>query len=151
MSERTDEVAAVARAVDPSVVDITVGLAGTRGTVAGTGLILSPAGMVLTNNHVIAGANTITAQVAGAGRRYTATVVGYDVTEDLAVVHLDGAAGLVPAPLGEPGSARVGDAVVAIGNAQGLGGAPRPEPSPRSDKASPRPTTPDSSGRRSRT
>jgi S1-C subfamily serine protease len=79
---------------------------------------------VLTNNHVIAGAETISGQVAGNGPRYRGRVVGYDVTDDLAIVQLEGASGLPPAPIGDPASAHVGDSIVAIGNAGGAGGTP---------------------------
>jgi S1-C subfamily serine protease len=110
--------------IDPSVVNLTATLATGRGQVAGTGVVLTSSGAVVTNNHVIAGTETISAQVGGAGTRYTAHVVGYDVTDDLAVVQLDGASGLRVAPIGDPASARVGDSIVAIGNAGGVGGTP---------------------------
>ncbi len=110
--------------IDPSVVDLTATLATGRGQVAGTGLVLTSAGAVLTNNHVIAGTETISAQVGGAGTKYTAHVVGYDVTDDLAVVQLEGASDLPVAPIGDTASAHVGDSIVAIGNAGGVGGTP---------------------------
>jgi S1-C subfamily serine protease len=118
------DVAAITRATDPSVVDISALLASARGSVAGTGLVLSASGIVLTNNHVIAGTSEITAHVGGTGRRYFANVLGYDVTHDLAVLQLVGAAGLTPARLGHQAGARPGDEVVAIGNALGLDGTP---------------------------
>ena len=118
------DVATVVRATDPSVVDISALLSSARGSVAGTGLVLSASGSVLTNNHVIAGTSEITAQVGGSGRRYYASVVGYDVPDDLAVLQLEGATGLTPARLGDPAAAHRGDDVVAIGNALGLGGIP---------------------------
>ncbi len=118
------DVAAVAKTLDGSVADIDATLAQSRGRVAGTGIVLSASGSILTNNHVIAGADDITAQIGGTGRRYRAKVIGYDVSQDLAVLQLDGAGGLTPAPIGDPTLARVGDSVVAIGNAGGRGGTP---------------------------
>lgn len=118
------DVAAAAAAVDPSVAVIDATLAQARGRVAGTGLVVSASGTMLTNNHVIAGADDITAQIAGTGRRYPAHVVGYDVTHDIAVLQLQGAPALLAAPIGDPTRLHVGDSVVAIGNARGRGGAP---------------------------
>ncbi len=118
------DAAAIGRVIDRSVVDISTALSGARGHVAATGIVLSATGTVLTNNHVIAGATTISARVGGTGRRYVAVVTGYDVTDDIAVLRLDGAADLVPAPIGDPATVRVGDAMVAVGNARGLGGIP---------------------------
>ena len=118
------DVAAAARALDVSVTDINAELAQARGQVAGTGVVLSASGSVLTNNHVIAGADDITAQIGGSGRRFPARVVGYDVTDDIAILQLDGASGLTPASIGNPAGERVGDSVVAIGNARGAGGTP---------------------------
>jgi S1-C subfamily serine protease len=118
------DVAAASRALDPSVTVIDATLAQARGAVAGTGLVVSASGTVLTNNHVIAGADDITAQVGGTGRRYAAHVVGYDVTHDIAVLQLEGAPPLTAAPIGNPALAHVGDSVVALGNARGRGGAP---------------------------
>ena len=124
---RKIELAAVVHAVVPAIVDVEATLASGRGRVAATGLILTPSGTVLTNNHVIADASSITAQVGGTGRRYDASVVGYDVADDVAVIQLDGAHGLPTIDAGDGTSARVGDAVAAIGNAYGLGGMPHPE------------------------
>ncbi len=121
------DVASVVAQVDPTTVDITTVLSGGRGQAAATGIILTPAGEVLTNNHVIAGATQINAQVDGAGRRYTARILGYDVADDVALLQLDDATGLRVATTAPSTSARVGDGVVAIGNAHGLGSAPIPE------------------------
>jgi len=116
--------AAVAAKVDPVVVDINTTLAG-GGRAAGTGIVLTSNGLVLTNNHVIEDADSITAQVEGAGRTYTGRVVGYDVVDDVAVVQLQGASGLKTATLGNSSSLSVGTPVVAIGNALGQGGTPQ--------------------------
>ncbi len=118
------DVGKVTDTLDPSVVDLTATQAAGRGRVAGTGLVLTATGLVLTNNHVIAGAEAISGQVGGAGTRYTGNVVGYDVTDDLAIVQLEGVAGLQVAPIGDSAGAHVGDSIVAIGNAGGAGGTP---------------------------
>jgi S1-C subfamily serine protease len=91
---------------------------------AGTGMVLTPDGEVLTNNHVIQGASTITATDIGNGRTYTASVVGYDERRDVAVLRLDGAADLPSISLGDSDAVSTGMRVVTIGNAEGLGGTP---------------------------
>jgi S1-C subfamily serine protease len=88
---------------------------------AGTGIVLSSSGEILTNNHVIRGATTIDVRVPGTGRTYTATVAGYDVSHDIAVLQLKGASGLKTATLGDSSTLDVGDAVTALGNAGGTG------------------------------
>lgn len=118
------DVNAVAAKVDPAVVDINTTLAG-GGRAAGTGIVLTSGGVVLTNNHVIADARTIQAQIGGTGRTYTGHVVGYDVVDDVAVVQLQGASGLKTATLGNSSSLSIGTPVVAIGNALGQGGTPQ--------------------------
>jgi S1-C subfamily serine protease len=64
------------------------------GTAAGTGMVLTSTGEVLTNNHVIEGASAIKVTDVGNGRTYTAKVAGYDKTADIAVLQLAGASGL---------------------------------------------------------
>ena len=115
---------ALAAKVAPALVDINVtssfqGVAG-----AGTGVVLSSDGEVLTNNHVIDGATRITATDIGNGRTYEAKVVGYDPSHDLAVIQLQGASGLTTATLGDSSKLSVGDKVLGLGNAGGAGGAP---------------------------
>lgn len=87
---------------------------------AGTGMVVTASGRVITNNHVIAGATSIKAVDLGNGKTYTARVMGYDVGADVAVLQLEGASGLKTVHFA-PTSARVGDTVVAIGNAGGKG------------------------------
>jgi S1-C subfamily serine protease len=118
------QVAAVAAKVDPGLVDINTVLGYQNGAAAGTGIVLSADGLVLTNNHVVAGATSINVTDVGNGRTYSATVVGYDRGEDVAVVRLAGASGLTVAPLGDSTGVGVGDTVVALGNAGGTGGTP---------------------------
>jgi S1-C subfamily serine protease len=112
---------AAATAISPAIVDINVTLSDGEG--AGTGIVLSRNGEVLTNNHVIAGATSITATDVGNGQTYQAVVVGYDKANDIAVLQLQNASGLATAPVATT-AAKVGDAVVGVGNAEGLGGTP---------------------------
>ena len=86
---------------------------------AGSGIVLTSQGEILTNNHVIHGATTIKVVVPGTGRSYTATVVGYDVAHDIAVLQAQNASGLKTAPLGD--SVVIGETVSALGNAGGTG------------------------------
>jgi S1-C subfamily serine protease len=88
---------------------------------AGTGMVMTSSGEVLTNNHVIRGATTINVVVPGTGRSYTAHVVGYDVSDDVAVLQADGASSLKTASLGDSSTVGVGQAVKAVGNAGGTG------------------------------
>ena len=117
------DVNAVAAKVQPGVVDIYTQLSsGAAG--AGTGVILSPDGLVLTNNHVIEGSTGISVVHIATGQRYTAVVVGVVPTEDLAVLHIQGAFNLPTVPLGKSSTVDVGDPIVALGNAGGVGGVP---------------------------
>ena len=108
--------------VAPSVVDINSKLA-SGGTAAGTGMVLTPAGEILTNNHVINGAIQIRVQIVTSKRTYPAVVVGTDAADDVAVLQVQ-ASGLTPIPLGDSSRVNVGEPVVALGNAQGLNGLP---------------------------
>ena len=87
----------------------------------GTGIILTPEGVVLTNHHVIQGADSIRALTLNNGQTYDADVLGYDRNNDVAVIQLRGAAGLIPAPIGDSSALRVGDPVTTMGNANGTG------------------------------
>jgi S1-C subfamily serine protease len=109
---------------DPAVVDVVSTLGNQNGTAAGTGIVLTSSGEVLTNNHVIDGATSIKVRDVGNGQVYTASVVGYDVTQDVALIQLRGASGLQTADLGNSSSVTVGEKVVAIGNAGGQNGTP---------------------------
>lgn len=86
---------------------------------AGTGFVLDPGGGLLTNFHVVQGADKVTATVGG--RPYRADLVGYDRHHDIAVLQLRGAADLPVAPIGDSSQLGVGDEVVALGNADGSG------------------------------
>ena len=104
------------------VVDIVATLAD-GGQAAGTGMVVTSFGDVLTNNHVISGALALTVTVVSTRRRYTATVLGYDSTHDVALLHLTGATGLRTVSVSRA-VARVHQVVVGVGNAGGVGGRP---------------------------
>src|SRR6266702_555286 len=114
----------VADAVEPGVVDITSRLQYVGGTAQATGMVISPSGLVLTNNHVIQSTTGLTATLVSSGHRYKARWLGYDRSDDVALIQLIGASGLRTVPLGDSSTVKLGDDVVAIGNAQGVGGRP---------------------------
>jgi S1-C subfamily serine protease len=114
----------VAAKVDPGLVDVVTTLGYQHAAAAGTGLVLSSSGLILTNNHVIDGATSIRVTDIGNGRSYGATVVGYDRSHDIAVLQLKGASGLATVTTGNSSDLRTGESVVAIGNAGGKGGTP---------------------------
>ena len=114
----------IVRMTDPAVVDVVSTLGGQGAESAGTGIVLTPNGEVLTNNHVIDGATAIRVTDVGNGQTYPAKVVGYDPTHDIAVLKLTGASGLKTATIGDSSSVGVGQKVVAVGNAGGKGGLP---------------------------
>ena len=114
----------IASRVDPGLVDVVSTLGDEQATAAGTGIVLTSTGEILTNNHVIDGATSIKVTDVGNGRTYTAKVVGYDATQDVAVIQLQNASGLTVASLGDSSTVRTGDNVVALGNAGGKGGTP---------------------------
>ncbi|ROQ52535.1 S1-C subfamily serine protease [Rathayibacter sp. PhB152] len=118
-STATDAVPA-STAQTAGVVTVTSDLTYEGATSAGTGVILTSDGMILTNNHVVEGSTSITVTVESTGQAYTARVVGTDKTNDIAVLQLENASGLTPATLDTDGVA-VGDAVTAVGNAKGTG------------------------------
>lgn len=107
--------------VEPGMVQVTtaVDFQGVVGN--GTGIVLSPDGVVLTNHHVVQGANTIRANSLGTGQVFDADVVGYDRDDDIAVLQLRGASGLPVAPLGDSNTVALGDPVLTLGNANGTG------------------------------
>jgi S1-C subfamily serine protease len=106
------------------VVDIDTVLGYQGAEAAGTGMILTSSGEILTNNHVIDGATSIKVTVVTSGATYTAKVVGTDPSDDVAVLQLQGASGLQTAKIGNSSDVNVGDAVTAVGNAGGVGGTP---------------------------
>ena len=94
------DVAAIAAKVDPAIVDVNTTLA--NGAAAGTGMIIRSSGEVLTNNHVINGATSVSVQVGGTGATYPAKVVGYDATNDVAVLQIEGASSFQPSRPARP-------------------------------------------------
>jgi putative serine protease PepD len=110
-------VEAVAAKLLPSVVSI-LSISATQ-QAEGSGVILSSAGLILTNNHVIAGATTLTVKFND-GTTATAKVVGADATDDLAVIKVSGVSGLTVATLGSSANLKVGEQVVAVGSPLGL-------------------------------
>jgi S1-C subfamily serine protease len=109
--------------VDPDLVDINTNLSYQNEQAAGTGMVLTSNGVILTNNHVIDGATSISVTDVGNGKTYSANVVGYDRTGDVAVIKATGASGLRTVSFAS-GTAAVGQAVVGVGNAGGAGGTP---------------------------
>jgi len=115
---------ALAARVDPGLVDVTATLGYQQAISAGTGIVLTPSGLVITNNHVIEGATAITVTDVGNHRTYTASVVGYDQDQDIAVLRLAAASGLKTVSLSTAPTVTVGEKVLALGNAGGQGGPP---------------------------
>ena len=127
---RTDEpgpidVAAVADEVGISVVAIqrVTGVDGELGESAGTGLIVTSDGEIVTNAHVVADADTVNVRLPGESEPRLGAVVAVDASNDLALVRID-ATGLAAATFADPADIRVGDEVVAIGYALDLDGDP---------------------------
>ena len=110
--------------IDPGLVDVTSTLGYDNATAMGTGIVLTANGEILTNNHVINGATSVSVTDIGNGKTYKATVVGYDESQDVAVLQLTGASGLTVANTGNSSTVAVGNSVVALGNAGGAGGTP---------------------------
>ena len=127
--EHKGDVHQIVEAVGPSVVSIQTQALGVGAFLqavpqqgAGSGFVLTPDGVIVTNNHVVDGATTITVTLAD-GRKLPARVLGRDSTADLAVVKID-ATGLPAVKIGRSDALVVGDSVVAIGNALALDGGP---------------------------
>ncbi|MFD0038443.1 S1C family serine protease [Streptomyces anulatus] len=112
-------VSGVAEAVSPAIVEI--GAASSAGNSTGSGVVITGDGEIVTNNHVISGAQQIQVTLS-TGKTYTADVVGTDPDKDLALIKLRNASGLKTATLGDSSQVKVGDQVVAIGSPEGLTG-----------------------------
>jgi S1-C subfamily serine protease len=117
---------AIAAKVDPAIVDIetTIQSGSGSGQGAATGMIVTPSGQILTNNHVVQGATSIKVTIAGHSGTVSANVLGVDPTADVALIQAQGVRNLPVVKLADSSTLRVGQAVVAIGNALGRGGAP---------------------------
>ncbi len=127
------DVQAVIGEVDPAVVNIDTvigtGIPGAsssfgEGRAAGTGMILTSSGLVLTNNHVIRGATSIEVTIQGRSGAATANVVGVAPDSDVALLQIQGVSGLPTITSADTSNLRAGQPVVAIGNAYGEGGEP---------------------------
>jgi S1-C subfamily serine protease len=122
------DAAGLATALEPSVVSVDTevlqrnGPFEARGQGAGTGIILSADGEVLTNAHVVADAESITVTLAGESTPRQAELIGADTERDIALLKILDASGLTPAAMGNSDAVQVGDDVVAIGNALALEG-----------------------------
>ncbi len=127
---RTNSVDATRR-LSAGIVDIqtfTYGSGGIGGSQvplgAGTGMVLTSSGEVLTNNHVIRGATSIQVTIPGRSGKFSATVLGADPTADVALIKIDAVSGLPTESFGDSSMISVGARVTALGNALGRGGAP---------------------------
>jgi S1-C subfamily serine protease len=120
---------AVYRQVVPGIVDVTANLQYLRETAKGTGFVINAAaGLILTNNHVIDQATSVTVTLVTSGRSYPARVLGYDAADDIALLQVRGATGLKAVRTGDSSLAAVGTPVLAIGNEAGQGGSPTVAP-----------------------
>jgi len=115
---------AVVNAVKPGLVDISSNMRYQGSQAAATGMVISSNGLVLTNNHVITDTTQLYAKVLTTNHQYAAKWLGYDAVDDVAVIKLIGAHNLKTVPLGNSGTVRLGDRVIAIGNAYGAGRLP---------------------------
>ena len=124
-SDRTLSDRAVYDLVSPSVVDITATLGYDDETASGTGFFVDPRdGLVLTNNHVIRDATSVTIAIPQTQQTFQAQIVGADTSADIAVLRIAPLAGASSAPIGDSATVGVGSTVVAIGNRAGAGGPP---------------------------
>jgi len=120
---------AVYQAVEPGVVDVSANLRFLQETAKGTGFVIdAAAGLILTNNHVIDGATSVTVTLVTSGRSYPARIVGYDSTDDVALLQVRGVPRLKAVGIGSSAPVRVGTPVLAIGNEGGQGGSPTVAP-----------------------
>jgi S1-C subfamily serine protease len=122
------DVNALAAKVNPGVVDINTTLGFANARAAGTGIVLTSTGLVLTNNHVIAGETEISVVDVGNGKTYGATILGYDKDDDIGLIQLTNASGLAVLTPGDSSQVQEGDAILAVGNAGGTGGTPSAAP-----------------------
>ncbi|WP_428342876.1 S1C family serine protease [Mycobacterium sp.] len=120
------DAASAAAQVGPQIVDIDAKLGYQSAVGAGTGIVIDPS-VILTNNHVVAGATDLTARSIANGQTFPASVIGFDRQHDIAVLQLAGG-GLPAANIGNSDGISVGEPVVSLGNAGGVGGAPSVEP-----------------------
>jgi len=113
----------IAAQVNPAIVDINTVVGNSQA--AGTGMILTSDGQVLTNDHVVDGSSRIRVTIAGRSGTFAAHVIGVATTHDVALIQIEGVSGLPTVTLASSSTLKVGDPIVAIGNALGLGGTPK--------------------------
>src|ERR1700694_1067999 len=125
-SAASPNVTAIAAKIHPFVVDVNTVIqsANGSGAAAGTGIILTSTGEVLTNNHVVSGSTSISVTIQGRSGTYPAHVLGVDPTKDVALIQVEGVSGLPVATLADSSTVQLGQPVVAFGNALGQGGTP---------------------------
>ena len=116
VSESSAIISAVAK-VGPSVVTVVAIQSG--GKITCSGIVYDGAGWILTNKHVVAGSTSVTVRLKD-GRDYRATIYGVDTLTDLAILKIDGASGLSPAPIGTSSDLQMGEVVIAIGSPLGV-------------------------------
>lgn len=125
VTNNEEVIANIADKVSPSVVSITTNIVqqsyfgATQAEAAGTGIIVSDNGYILTNKHVIEGARSVEVYLSDGTSYKDVTVVGTDPLNDIAFLKIKDAKGLKPATLGDSATVRVGQEVVAIGNSLG--------------------------------
>lgn len=117
----TNKTTAPAPTPTKGVVLVTTNLQYQNAAAAGTGIVLTKTGEILTNNHVIRGATTIKVTVPSTKRTYTADVLGYDISDDIALIKLAGATNLATATRADSSKLKIGDLSTAVGNANGGG------------------------------
>lgn len=123
-STRTLDSATISAQTDKAIVDVITTLGYQGGEAAGTGMVLTSKGEILTNNHVITGATSITVKISNSTQTFKATVIGTDSVDDVAVLQAQGASGLSTVSVGNSLKTSLGEAVVAIGNAYNKQGNP---------------------------
>ena len=115
--------------VEPGVVDVNANLQYLDETAEGTGFVINAAaGLVLTNNHVIDDATSVTVTPVASGHSYQAKILGYDRSDDVALLQLPEATGLKAVKIGDSSHVTIGTPVLAIGNEAGQGGSPTVAP-----------------------
>ena len=115
--------------VEPGIVDVNANLQYLEETAEGTGFVIdAAAGLVLTNNHVIDGATSVTVTPVASGKSYQARVLGYDLPDDVALLQLPDVTGLKAVTIGDSSHLAIGTPVLAIGNEAGQGGSPTVAP-----------------------
>lgn len=115
--------------LEPAVVDVTSVLRYDAETAQGTGFVINAAdGLILTNNHVIRDATTVTVRLTSDGRQFPARIVGADVPADVALLQVPHIPRLATASIGESAAVNSGAPVLSIGNKAGAGGAPTSAP-----------------------